>query len=419
MILFLVFFGTTINYIDRMVMGILSPDLCRIYHIDKEAYGYIGSAFAIAYALGQVVSGAFLDRVGTRIGYALALTAWSISSGLHALARGAWSFGTFRALLGVSESPNFPAATKTLAEWFPKKERALAMGFVNAGSNVGATLAPVMVPILAGPGARHWQWAFIATALLGVFWLVLWIPIYRRPHEHPRVNTAEFAHINSDPVEPTVKIPWRTLVMYPAAWAFAISKFLTDAVWWFYLTWLPQFLYDKHGIDLQHIGLPLVTVYLMADLGSIGGGWLSSSMIHHGSTINFARKTALFVCALCVVPIVFAANVTSLWWAVLLIGLATAAHQGFSSNLYTLVSDSFPKRAVASVAGFGGMFGYFGGSALSGITGVSVKYMGTYIVPFIIAACAYLVSFAVIHYLIPVVRPVDISSDPAGGNASA
>jgi MFS transporter, ACS family, hexuronate transporter len=403
-ILGLVFFATTINYVDRLVMGILAPDLQAQYGISNRDYGYIQAAFAMAYAFGQMASGAWLDRVGTRVGYVIALAAWSLSSALHALARSALSFGVMRAMLGVSESPNFPAAVKTLAEWFPKRERALAMGVVNAGSNVGAVLAPLAVPWLA----LHygWQWAFIGTAAMGMCWLVFWIPIYRRPAEHPRVSPAELAYINMDPPEPVTKVPWVTLLSYRQAWAFVLAKFLTDPIWWFYMTWVPKFLHDRHGLNLSTIGLPLVAVYVMADLGSIGGGWLSSSLIHRGWSINRARKTAMFGCALCVIPIVFASDVSSVWAAVAIVGLATAAHQGFSSNLYTLVSDMFPRRTVGSVAGLGGTFGYLGATLFSGLTGHILNWSGQkYVILFVVAGSAYLVAFTVLHLLAPGLKP--------------
>ena len=238
-----------------MVLGILAPDLQKAYHISEQAYGYIGFAFAWSYALGQSAAGAWLDRIGTRLGYAIALAAWSVVSGLHALARGAWSFGIMRGLLGVSESPAFPAATKTLAEWFPKRERALAFGVVNSGTNIGAVLAPLIVPWLAFN--YGWQWAFIGTASLGTLWLMVWIPFYRRPHEHPRVSPAELAHINSDPPDlPATKLPWATLLRHRQTWAFAIGKFMTDPIWWFYMNWLAKFFKENHGLNLSKVGPP-------------------------------------------------------------------------------------------------------------------------------------------------------------------
>lgn len=402
-ILGLVFFATTINYLDRMVMGILAPDLQKLYSITDKQYGYIQGAFALSYAFGQLICGGLLDRIGVKLGFAVALTGWSVASIAHAFARGPWGFGIARCLLGVAESPNFPAATKTLSEWFPKRERAFAFGFVNAGTNMGAILAPLVVPWLAVN--YGWQWAFVGTGAVGLFWLFFWIPLYKSPQEHPRVSPAELAHIQSDPPEPSEKIPWLRLFTYRGAWAFALGKFLTDSMWWFFMAWFPKFLNTHHNLNLLKIGLPLVVIYLLADAGSIAGGWLSSSMIKRGASVNRARKTALFICALGVLPIMFSQNISDLWAGVLVLGLATAAHQGFSSNLYTLVSDMFPRRSVASVAGFGGTFGYFGGFLFAILVGHLVEGRGNYTVPFVIAGSAYIVAFAVIQLLAPNIQP--------------
>lgn len=402
-ILALLFFATTINYLDRMVMGILAPDLQKLYSITDVQYGYIQSAFALSYAFGQLICGGLLDVIGVRTGFALALVGWSVASILHAVARGPVGFGICRGLLGVTESPNFPAATKTISEWFPRKERAFAFGFVNAGTNMGAILAPAVVPWLAT--RFGWQWAFIATGAVGLVWLAFWLPLYRSPAEHPKVSREELEYILSDPPEATVKVPWITLFTYREAWAFALGKFLTDSMWWFYMTWFPKFLYQQHGLNLLTIGLPLIIIYVMADIGSVAGGWLSSAQIKRGASVNRARKTALFVCALGVVPVIFAQNISQLWLGILILGLATAAHQGFSSNLYTLVSDMFPKQCVASVAGFGGTAGYIGASIFQVFVGYMVQDAGNYLVPFICAGTAYLVAFAVIHLLVPNIKP--------------
>lgn len=410
-VLGLVFIAITINYLDRLIMAVLSPDLLRIFKMTKVEYGWTASAFALSYAFGQVICGGLLDKIGVRIGYAASIAAWSISAMLHAFAKGPIGFSVARGLLGVSESPAYPAATKTLAEWFPKRERAFAFGFVNAGSNMGAILAPMVIPILAGPQAVHWQWAFIASGLVGLLWLFLWVPLYRSPETHPRVNAAELAYINSDPPEPTAKVPWLILITYPQAWAFAFGKFLTDSMWWFYMSWFPNFLHDRHGLDLLHIGIPLVVVYVMADIGAIAGGWLSSMMMKMGYSINFSRKVAMLVPALGVIPIMFAQGVSAMWMAVLLMGLATASHQAFSSNLYTIVSDMFPKRAVASIAGFGGMFGYFGAAIFQPIVGHLVEAKNNYLIPFICAGSAYLLALGIIHLLAPRMKPAIIADD--------
>lgn len=344
-ILSVVFVGTTLNFLDRSIMGVLATPLQEQYGITDVQYGYIQSAFAFSYGLSQSVSGGLLDRFGNRLVYAVALASWSIAAMLHALARGAWGFGLARALLGISESPNYPAAAKIIAEWFPRRERAFAFGFINAGTNMGAILAPAAVPVLAA--TFGWQSAFIALGAIGLAWLCVWIPVYRSPQEHPRVSPEELALIHSDPPEPTVKVPWLELLRYRQAWAFGLGKFLTDSMWWFYITWLPKFLNNKYGLDLLHIGAPLVIIYLMSDLGSISGGWFSSRLIRRGASVNRARKTALVICAVGVLPIIFAEQASSQWMAVLILGIATAAHQGFSSNLYTLVSDMFPAAPSA------------------------------------------------------------------------
>ncbi len=406
-VLGLLLLGTTLNIYDRMVLGILYPYLPRDLSISASAYGWINSAFALTYAVSQMGAGRLLDRIGARLGYTLAVAAWSVCSVLTALARGAWSFGVVRAALGLSESPNFPAATKTVAEWFPRRERAFAFGFINAGTNLAAIVAPLTVPFLAVHFG--WQSAFVATGGLGLCWLLLWIPLYRRPEKHPRVSSAELAHINSDPSEATDPIPWRSLIFYRQTWAFAGGKFLTDCMWWFFLTWLTKFFSaPPYNLDLLHVGWPLVTIFLMADLGAVGGGWLSSTMMRRGASVNRARKTALFVSALFALPIMFAYRVTSVWAAVLLVGMAAAAHQGFSSNIYTLVSDMFPRRAVGSVAGFGGMFGYFGASIFSVFVGYMIQYRHSYFGPFFCAAAAYLAAFGVIHLLAPRLAPARV-----------
>jgi ACS family hexuronate transporter-like MFS transporter len=403
-ILFLLFFATTVNYLDRNVMGLLAPTLKSTYSISDVEYGRINSAFAACYAAGQLVAGAILDKIGVKLGFALALVGWSVASILHVFARSGLGFGMARGLLGLMESPNFPACTKTISEWFPRKERAFAFGFVNAGTNMGTIAAPALVPWM---GERWgWQSAFIATGLIGLFWLFFWLPLFKAPEKHPLVNATELEHIRSDPPESTGKVPWLKLVSHSEAWAFALGKFLTDSMWWFYITWFPLFLNKQYGLNLLKLGPPLIVIYVMADVGSVAGGWLSSSMIKRGASVNRARKTALFICALGVVPIMFAQNIASVWGAVAVMGLATAAHQGFSSNLYTLVSDFFPSSAVGSVAGFGGTAGYVGASLFQIFVGYTVQ-QGSYLPSFICAGVAYLIAFGVIHLLAPVIKQVD------------
>ena len=415
----LLFFATTINYIDRQVLGILAPDLQRTMHWSEIDYGNIVAAFQAAYAVGLVLFGGVMDRLGTRKGLAGAIVVWSLAAMAHTLARSAVGFGAARFALGLGESGNFPAAIKTVAEWFPKRERALATGIFNSGSNIGAVAAPLLVPWIAL--TYGWRWAFLGTGALGFVWLIFWLAFYRKPAEHPRLSPQERAYIESeaesDPPGGAIKIPWVRLLSLRQTWAFALGKFLTDPVWWFYLSWLPKFLNHRHGLNLSKIGPPLIVIYLLADLGSIGGGWLSSHLIKRGMSITRARQATMLLCAILVTPIVFASQASSLWVAVLLIGLAAAAHQGWSANLFTLASDTFPRRAVGSVTGFGGMLGAVGGMLVAVAVGFLLqKTGGNYVLLFFIAGFAYLFAFLVIFSLNPDLKPAVFSSDspPAG-----
>jgi ACS family hexuronate transporter-like MFS transporter len=403
----LLFFATTVNYIDRQVLGILSKDLQRAFSWTEVDYGNIVAAFNAAYALGLLLAGRLMDRFGTKIGYSVALIFWSLAAMAHALARSAFGFGVARAALGLGEAGNFPAAIKTVAEWFPKKERAFATGIFNAGTNVGAIVAPLTVPWIALN--YGWRWAFIMTGAIGFVWLLLWIPMYARPEVHPRVSKGELAYIQSDPPDPpAARIPWVQLIPHRQTSAFAIGKYMTDPIWWFYLYWIPNFLRDSHKLDLTTIGLPLVVIYVVADVGSIGGGWLSSNFIQRGWTINRARKTAMLLCALAVTPIMFASNVKNLWLAVGLIGLAAAAHQGWSANLFTTASDMFPRRAVGSIVGIGGMSGAIGGATMAVATGYILQTTGgNYRIVFTIAGTTYLLALLIIHLLAPRLQPVE------------
>jgi ACS family hexuronate transporter-like MFS transporter len=402
----LLFFATTINYVDRAVLGILKDDLARSIGWSETDYSHIVMAFQVAYAIGLLVAGRILDRLGSRIGYLLAVVLWSLAAMSHALARSVLGFGAARFALGLGEGGNFPAAIKTTAEWFPKKERALATGIFNAGTNIGAVVAPLTVPWIT----LHygWRWAFVMTGLLGFAWVVFWLTLYRRPEEHRRISKAELAHIRSDPPDPPGKVPWLRLLPHRQTWAFTVGKFLTDPIWWFYLFWIPSFLRKQHGLDLSTIGPPVIAIYLIADIGSVAGGWLSSAFIKRGMSINKSRKIAMLICALCVVPIVFTPTVSGLWGAVALIGLAAAAHQGWSANLFTLVSDTFPRTAVGSVVGFGGMAGAVGGILIAEVTGLVLEFTGSYKPIFVIAGSAYLIALLVIHLLVPTLKEARI-----------
>jgi ACS family hexuronate transporter-like MFS transporter len=398
----LLFLATTINYVDRQVLGILATPLQEELGWSESDYGWIATAFTGAYAAGQLIVGRLMDLLGTRIGFSLAVVCWSLAAMGHALARSAFDFGLARFALGISESGNFPAAIKTVAEWNPKSERALATGIFNSGSNLGAIVAPLAVPWITT--LYGWRWAFVITGATGFAWLAGWLVNYRRPEEHPYLSRAELAHIRSDPVEPIVAIPLTSPLRHRQTWAFAAGKFFTDPIRWFFLFWLPKFLRQTYGITLTGLGAPLVVIYLAADLGSIGGGWFLSSLIRRGWSVNAGRKTAMLVCALCVLPILLAARASNLWVAVGLISLATAAHQGWSANLFTLVSDTFPRRAVASVVGTGGFAGSVSGMMIATATGYLLQWTGSYVPVFFLAASAYLIALAVIHVLVPDLR---------------
>jgi ACS family hexuronate transporter-like MFS transporter len=402
----LLFFAATINYVDRQVIGILKPTLQGEIGWTEVDYSWIVFWFQTAYALGLLLVGRLMDRFGTRKGFSFAIIFWSVAAMGHAFARSVMGFSVARFMLGLGEAGNFPASIKTVAEWFPKKERALATGIFNSGTNIGALLTPLVVPWIT----LTWGWraAFIATGALGFIWLAFWLLLYRRPEEHSRISKAELAHIQCDPPDPPVKVPWARLLPHRQTWAFAFGKFMTDPIWWVYLFWLPDFLHKRHGLSLKDFGLPLVVVYVMADIGSIGGGWLSSRLIKSGWSVNAGRKIAMLVCALCVVPIAFAAVTSNLWVAVFLIGLAAAAHQGWSANLFTTTSDMFPRRAVGSVVGIGGMAGAVGGMFIAQLVGQILQRTGSYVPIFIIAASAYLLALLVIHLLAPRLEPAQL-----------
>jgi ACS family hexuronate transporter-like MFS transporter len=405
----LLLFGTTKNYMDRQVLGVLKTTLQHDLGWNEIDYSNIVFAFQAAYALGMLAVGGLIDRLGTRLGFALAMVFWSVASMGHAACNSLTSFYLARFSLGLGEAGNFPASIKTVAEWFPKKERALSTGIFNAGTNIGAIITPLTVPWIT----LHWGWraAFVITGGIGFIWLFFWLALYRKPEEHPRLSSKELEFIRSDPAQPAGRIKWAKLLPLRQTWAFITGKFLLDPIWWFYLFWIPDFLQRQHGLALMKIGLPIVVIYLISDVGSVAGGWLSSALIHRGKSVNFARKTTLLLCAVCVVPIVFAYKMESLWGAVLLIGLAAAAHQGFSANLFTLTSDMFPSQAVGSVVGIGGMAGAVGGMLIAKVIGYTLQWTGSYMVPFLIAAIAYPVALAIIQLLTPRLEPVRIDSE--------
>lgn len=405
-ILALLFFATTINYVDRSVLGVLSPTLKDAFGWTAGDYATISAAFTLAYALGFLVAGWLIDRLGTRIGYAGYLFVWSIAAALHALCLTPTGFALARFALGLGESGNFPAAVKTVAEWFPKRERALAVGVFNAGSNVGAIVAPLVVPWLAL--TYGWQLAFVFTGVAGLIWLLFWWPLYRSPELHPGLSKGELAYIRSDPADGATKPSWWRLLGYRQTWAFAGGKLLTDSIWWYYLFWFPLFLNERFGVDLKTIGAPLIAVYALADVGSILGGWQSSRLIGRGWSVNAARKTAMLSCALCILPVAYAPHADAKWLAVGLVGVAAAAHQGFSANLYTMTSDLFPRNVVGSVIGIGGFFGAMGGFLLNLGAGAMRDEMGDYSGPFAIAGVVYLLALLLIHRLVPRFEPAHV-----------
>jgi ACS family hexuronate transporter-like MFS transporter len=396
----LLFFATTINYIDRQVFAILAPQLQTEIGWSEIEYGYIVTAFQLSYAIGLLLVGKLIDFLGTKKGFILSIIVWSLAAMAHALARTPVGFGMARLALGIGESGNFPAAIKTISEWFPRKERALATGIFNSGSNIGAIVAPLLVPIIALNFG--WQAAFIITGFLGFIWLFFWLRLMSRPEEHPRINAAELDLIKADSEESLEKPTsiWK-IIRTRKVWAIAIGKFLTDPIWWFFLYWLPKFLYSTYGLKLDKIGLPLIVAYLIADMGSIGGGWLSSKFLKMGWSINAARKTTLLICAIMVVPIYWASGIDDLWPAVILIGLGMAAHTGWSANMYTLATDFFPKKDMGTVVGFIGMAGAVGGMLMASATGHLLEATGSYKILFIIAASMYGIALVIIHLLVP------------------
>ena len=403
----LLFFATTINYMDRQVLGILAPTLQKDIGWSNAQYGAIGWWFSTAYALGLLFAGRLIDRFGVRRGYAAAIVIWSLAAMSHALARSAAAFSAARFALGLGESGNFPAAIKAISEWFPARERAFATGIFNAGTNVGAIITPMVVPWIAL--TFGWRWAFIWTGLLSATWLAFWLAIYRSPQEHKKCSPAELTYIQSDATEATAAVSWKKLLRYRQTWAFAIGKMLTDPIWWFYLFWLPKFLDTRFNVKLGSVAAPLIVIYLLADVGSVGGGWLSGAFIKRGWSVNRGRKTAMLLPALLIVPTMLAPRVTGLWAAVLIVGVAAASHQWWSANIFTLTSDMFPRRAIGSVVGIGGFAGGMGGAVFQLTTGYILDKNGNNYAPiFVVCGLAYVTALAVIQVLAPRLERVNL-----------
>jgi MFS transporter, ACS family, hexuronate transporter len=422
----LLFFATTVNYLDRAVISLLKPYLAKDFGWTpaQEAGNYadIEMAFKLSYAIGMLFAGRLIDKLGTKIGYALATALWSVAAVCHAFARGTLGFAIARVFLGVTESGNFPAAIKATAEWFPKKERALATGIFNSGSNIGAIAAPLSVPLIAD--AWGWQWAFIITGAIGFIWLILWFIYYEVPRKQKRLSEAELIFIESDKEDVAVapgedakpKLGWGKLLTYRQTWAFALGKFLTDPVWWFYLFWLPDFLRKEYQLTSKEIMWPVAIVYIISSVGSIGGGWLPLKLMNNNWPVFRARKTSMLIYAFLVIPIVFVQQLgaMNMWFAVLIIGLAAAAHQAWSANIFTTVSDMFPKRATASVTGIGGLAGGIGGVLLTLLIqkGMFVHYESIgkiqtgYFIMFLICGGAYLLAWLIMHVMVPKMKPI-------------
>ena len=408
----MMFFATTINYMDRQMLGLLAPLLQKDIGWDQVQYAQTVMVFTVTYAIGLAVFGRIADRVAEKGVYGTAMAMWSVASILHVLASSVPGFAAVRGFLGFSEASNFPVAIRTTALWFPKKERALATSIWNMGATVGGLVAPAFVPIVA----VMWGWrsAFIIGGVVGFIWLAVWMLIYRPPQSNPKVSAQELEYIDSDAGEDAAaekKVPWLSVLRYRETWAFMVGKFMTDPIWWFYLFWLPKWLNESHHIDIQNMGMPLMVIYTMSCIGSVVAGWVSSRLLARTKRINFARKATMLVCALCVTPIALLSQVQTLWFSVLAVGLAAAAHQGWSANLVTLVSDVFPKRAVGTVIGIGGVMGMVGSFLFSGVIGETLQRTGQYWALFAAGALAYLVAFVIMYALMPRMTLVQLRED--------
>ncbi len=399
----LLFAATAINYIDRQMIGVLKPVLQADLGWSEQQYADIVFWFQAAYGMGFLVMGRLVDRTGARWGYAIAFSFWTLAHMAHGLVSTVVQFAAARFALGLGEAGNFPSGLKAVAEWFPQRERAFAVGLFNAGANVGAIATPLIVPAITI--AYGWRMAFIATGGLSIVWLIAWIAVYRRPADHPRVGSAELALIQSDPSPRVKKVSWLRLFSVRETWAYAVPKFLTDPIWWMFLFWLPDFLGKRYGLDLKSFGVPLVAIYILSDGGSVLGGWLSSRLLQRGWSANAARKVTMLGCSVAVLPIVTVQYVDNLWTAVVLIGIATAAHQAFSANLLTLPSDLFPRQAVASVVGIGGMAGAIGGMLIAKFVGYVLAASGSYAPIFAVAGGAYLCALLSLHLISPRLAP--------------
>jgi ACS family hexuronate transporter-like MFS transporter len=419
----LLFAAIALNYIDRQILGLLKPMLEKSLNWTEEDFGYIVIAFTIAYGISYAGAGWFMDRVGVKLGFVLAVVLWSLAEAAHALnwyipvelkigllgmSATAFGFCVARAVLGMAEGGSFPAVNKTISEWFPKRERAFAFGIANSGTAIGSIAAPLLILWLATDFS--WPIAFIVTGGMGLFWAFFWLPLYANPHKHKRISAAELAHIDKDPPDPPgIKIPWLTLLKYRQTWTYVIATGISGTIWWFWLYWGPDFLHKQYNLDVKNLGWPMVVVYLITGIGSITGGWLSGWFMKLGWSINVSRKMAMLVCALCVVPVFLASIVANAWVGVFLMGLAMAAHQGFAANLFTTVSDTAPRQVVGSIVGIGGTAACVG----TFFTGIYVPKIleatGKYQLVLIIASFAYVVTVLIIHAINPRLKSMEIT----------
>lgn len=407
----LLFFATTINYIDRQVIGLLKPYIQKDLNWSEADYGYIVTVFQVSYAVGLLISGRLLDKFGTRISYTLAIIVWSLGAVLHAVVYSVVGFSIVRAILGLGEAANFPAAVKTVAEWFPKKDRAFATGIFNSGATIGAITAPIIVTAITL--ALGWKWAFIITGLLGFIWIVFWLRMYQAPEKHKKVSPAELDYILSDgiteePAGQKNEVSWRRLLQHKQTYAICLSRFFTDWVWWFFLFWAPDFLNKTQNIDIKGAILPLIVIYAMASMGGIFGGALSSGLMKSGRSVDFSRKTAILICAMLILPLVYATQVNNLWIVVILIGLAGAAHQGWASNIFTIVSDVYPKKAVGTMTGLSGLAGAIGGALGASFVGLVLQFSGSYTLIFLIASTMYLLAWVILKLMIPRIQQIQM-----------
>jgi ACS family hexuronate transporter-like MFS transporter len=396
----LLFVITTVNYMDRNILGVLKPTIQADLHFSETDYGNIIFFFSIAYAFGYAGMGWLTDKIGIRLGLAAAAILWCLASTAHGLVSSVDGFIAARIVLGLGEGGNFPTCIKTIATWFPVRDRALATGLFNSGSNIGAMLAPLIGALVVA--LSGWQSAFYVTGAIGFIWVIFWLISYRDPAEQPRVSPSELAYINQDPEVAVQKVPWGKLLAYKGTWVYVIGAVLTNPAWWFYNNWVPSFLNSKFHVSLFAVGLPLVLIYLLTDIGSIAGGWVSSALIKSGMDVFPARKITLLVCAACTIPVFMAPQVDSMWTAVVLIGIAMAAHQGFSANLFTLVSDTMPRGAVASAVGLGGAISSVASAFSAAIIGrVLDATHDNYTVVFFACASVYIIATVAIHFILP------------------